>query len=849
MGAVAQRMWRPLSVESLLPLTDRDKRRYFEMATIARSIAIAVLGTVLLWSFRESSPVVLVAVALWMYPGIVVTWIIYRHSGVLAPHVWARDILSMTVFAALVPDYLVVAMMVCLAILSFNCYTAERRTTMLLSIGAGVGMTVAAVVNVSDMSVLGVIVFPLAILAIVLPAQFSADTMHRSLAFNASIADNLDIAMFESAGVPGEPSSMFHLYAGKHRDFGPSISEQGWLDILHPGDHDASDRIDAAVAAGRDYRERYRQLATTGTYRWVEEIGRVERDGDRVRVYGMTRDISAEVEAESQLTRLDLMADMIDISITILRLVDPDDPTSLTVVWENQKAQQVDRGSHVGQRVIDFNRYTFDVERHRGLGFRMAEVATGAPTIRVADAHIRLEGQDRLFSLVCSPLPDLHCAVVMQDVTELWSARSELERVAFEDPLTGLPNRARFRHAIADATVGSMLFVMDLDRFTDVNEAFGHGCGDEMIVEVARLLADAPEGVTVARLGGDEFGILTPPGIGARDELVARIFHALTRPVTLPNGLTLQASASMGITTRTKADSSPDELLRQADVALNHAKRFRNAHEVYDPRTDTSAPHRMMLLGELRRALVSGELELHHQPAIDAATGRISSVEGLLVWRHPSLGLLGAHELTEMVDLSNLNADIVLYSLREAVAHYTAWQRAGKAVPVSINVNGATIHDGSLVAKMIELVRAAELPRHAIGIEISERQLMLGRGLSQASLTQLTEAGIWVTIDHFGSGKSTMASLRRSGANAIKLDRAAIDDLRPVNDDLVSAMVAACKGFGVLLAAEGADDTDTFEWLVSLGVDQVQGAVVSPVVTAEQLQALLLTHEPLSGRR
>ena len=564
----------------------------------------------------------------------------------------------------------------------------------------------------------------------------------------------------------------------------------------------------------------------------------------------MTRDVSAWVETESQLTRLDLMADMIDISISVLRLADPDDPTSLTVVWENQKAQQVDRGSHVGQRLIDFNRHTFDVERHRGLGFRMAEVAAGGPTFRVADAHIRLEGQDRLFSLVCSPLPDLHCAVVMQDVTELWSARSELERVAFEDPLTGLPNRARFRHVIADAPVGSMLFVMDLDRFTDVNEAFGHGCGDEMIVEVARLLADAPEGVTVARLGGDEFGILTPPGIGAREELVARIFHALTRPVTLPNGLTLQASASMGITTRTKADSPADELLRQADVALNHAKRFRNAHEVYDPRTDTSAPHRMMLLGELRRALVSGELELHHQPAVDASTGRISSVEGLLVWRHPSLGLLGANELTEMVDLSNLNADIVMYSLREAVAHYTAWQRAGRAVPVSINVNGATIHDGSLVAKMIELVRAADLPRHAIGIEISERQLMLGRGLSQASLTQLTEAGIWVTIDHFGSGKSVDGGhCAVRGANAIKLDRAAIDDLRPVNDDLVSAMVAACKGFGVLLAAEGADDTDTFDWLVSLGVDQVQGAVVSPVVTAEQLQALLLTHEPLSGRR
>ncbi len=849
MGAVAQRMWRPLSVDALLPLTDRDKRRYFEMVTITRSIAIAVLGTVLLWSFRDSSPVVLVAVALWMYPAIAVTWVMFRHSGVLAPHVWARDIVTMSVFAALVPDYLVVAMMTCLAILSFNCYTAERRTTLVLSIGAVVGMTCAAAVHVSDMSVLGAIVFPLAILAIILPAQLSADAMQRSAAFNASIADNLEIAMFESIGVPGEPTSMIHLFAGVHRDLGPSISEQGWLDLLHPDDRDASDRIDAAVAEGRDYRERYRQRATNGVYRWIEEIGRVKRVGDGVKVYGMTRDVSAWVETESQLTRLDRMADMVDISISVLRLVDPDDPTSLTVVWENQKAQQVDRGSHVGQRVIDFNRHTFDVERHRGLGYRMAETAAGGGAFRVPDAHIRLEGQDRLFSLVCSPLPDLHCAVVMQDVTELWSARSELERVAFEDPLTGLPNRPRFRHVIADAPVGSTLFVMDLDRFTDVNEAFGHGCGDEMIAEVARLLADAPEGVTVARLGGDEFGILVPPGIGARDDLVGRIFHALTRPVVLPNGLTLQASASMGITTKTKADMPADELLRQADVALNHAKRFRNAHEVYDPRTDTSAPHRMMLLGELRRALTNGELELHHQPAVDTTTGQICSVESKLVWRHPSLGLLTTEELTEMVDISNLHADIVMHSLREAVAHYTAWQRAGRAVPVSINVNGATVHDTALITRIIELVQRADLPPNAIGIEICEQHLMLGRGTSLESLRQLSAAGIWVTIDHFGSAITSLSVLRRCRANALKLDRQGINDLKPIGSELMSAMIAACRSFGVLVAADGADTRSEFEWLVELGASQVQGDFVGPTVTFEEIQVLLRAHEAISVRR
>lgn len=849
MARLARALWAPLSARAILPLTEADRVRYFRLAAIIRSIAIGVFGTALMWSFRDRSPWMLAIGVVWMYPAIVVTWMIIRRSGVLAPHIWLRDILSMTVFAAVVPDYVAAAMMTVLAILAFNCYTVERRTTIVLSIVSVIGMIGATSVNVSNMSVVSTLLFPFAILAIVVPSQMSADTMHRSLAFNASIAGSLQVAMFETIGAPGHPSSLHHLFAPEVRGLPPIQTEAEWLDILHPDDITVSEEIDAAVAAGEDYRVRYRQRGDDGDHIWIEEIGRVEKNTEQVKVLGMTRIVTREVEAESHMTRLDRMVDMVDVSISVLRLVDPAEPTSLTVVWENQMASRIEGASHVGQRLIDFNRNTFDVERHRGLGYMMAEVAAGGPSFRVADAHIRLHGENRLFSIVASPLPDQHCAVVMQDVTELWAARGELERLAFVDPLTGLPNRVKLRQAIGDAPVGSMLFVMDLDRFTHVNEAFGHGCGDQMIIEVGRILADAPEGAIVARLGGDEFGILTPPGVGAQNELVARIFHALTRPVNLPSGLTLQAAASMGITTKNRPEASADELLRQADVALSNAKRFRNTHEVYDARKDTSTPHRMMLLGELRRALVSGELELHHQPAIDTKTGMISSVEALLVWRHPSLGLLSTDELTEMIDLSNLNADIVMHSLREAVRHYGDWQRAGRAVPVSINVNGATIHDETLVARIVETVQRAELPRHAIGIEISEQHLLLGQGISQGSLKLLASAGIWVTIDHFGSAITSLSVLRRSHANALKIDRHGLADLRPLDADLMAAMIAACHGFGVLVAADGADDDETLDWLVTLGIDQVQGTVVGTTVPADEMQSILETHVPMTVRR
>lgn len=842
-----QRVWRALSVDALVPLTPADRRRTYRLAAIMRSIAIAVLGTVLMWQFRHSSPFVLAAAAIWMYPGVVVNWLLYRRAGgVIPPNVWVRDIVSFSVFAALVPTYFVPATMGMLAILAFASYTVVRRTVVGLAVLSVVATGVAAVVVGDTVALSAAAFFPLAVLAIVLPSQLLAPTMHRSLAFNESIADALDVAMFESAGLVGQPVSMFHLYASERRGMGPSITEAEWLEILHPDDHAISDEIDRCVAAGEDYHVKYRQLDVSGEYRWIEEIGRVVTNGDHVKVYGMTRDVTRTVSTMEQLTRLDHLAETIEVVISVVRLVDRDDVTSLHVVWENAASRSVGRPRSIsGTRLADIGPTLFEEADGRVIAEVVADVARGGASVRLDDVRIRYPDGLRTCSIVLSPLPNDQCAIVMHDVTELAEARRALEHLAYVDPLTGLPNRARFGEALRDAPVGTMLFVVDLDRFTDVNEAFGHGCGDEMIVEVARVLAEAPDGATVARLGGDEFAILTPPHIGQRDELVARIFQALTRPVLLPNGLTLQASISMGITTKVRVDTSADELLRQADVALTKAKEFRNAHEVYDPRRDTSAPHRMMLLGELRRALVSGELELHHQPAVDSRSGRISSVEALLVWRHPSLGLISARELTEMVELSNLHAEIVLHSLREAVRHWRTWSDAGHPVPVSINIDGRTLHDATLVDRVLEIVREAGVPVHAIGIEIDEGHFAIDSEANCAALQRLRAAGLWLTIDHFGLGKNPLHALRASGANAIKLDRRAVHELLPADDALVAALGAAVHRAGLLIAADGADDEPTFRWLVDHGVDQVQGSYVGALMTDEELLQFVVEHRPL----
>ncbi|MCB0999660.1 MAG: EAL domain-containing protein [Acidimicrobiales bacterium] len=825
-----------------------DQRRFYRLAAILRSIAIALSATALVWEFAGQHPWVAVAVAVWMYPGIAVNWWLYRRLGVIPPHVWMRDVLGLAVFAALVPTYLVPAMMAMLAIVAVVSITVVRRTVRVIAATVVLASLVSAWVGGAEHAVLAAVCLPLAVLAILLPSQLLSQTMQRSLAFNTGIADAMGIAMFESESVSGQPADMIHLYAPESRRFGPAMTEQEWVDLLHPDDTSVSDVIDANVAAGRGYRVRYRQLNEEGVYHWVEEIGRVRRDGQRVHVVGMTRDIDDQIATEEQLVVLERMADTIDIGITILRLDDLDDPRSLVLEWGNRAATGVTLMSEaMGRRLADVLPSLFETaDPHLGVGLVMAEVAAGASSRRIGEVPVPFaDGTLRPCRLIVSPLPDHRCAVVFDDVSELAEARADLERLAFVDPLTGLPNRQRTRRLIADAPVGSLLMVIDLDRFADVNEAFGHGCGDEMIVEVARVLAEAPEGAVVGRIGGDEFGVVAVPGTGERDDLVTRLFQALSRPVVLPNGLTLQASISMGITTKTKADTSPDELLRQADVALAKAKVVRNRHEVYDPRQDTSAPHRMMLLGELRRALLSGELELHHQPAIDTHTGRISSVESMLVWQHPSLGLIPACDLTDMVQRSNLHADILLFSMREAIRHYGAWAAAGHAVPVSINIDATGLRDESLVDRLVALVRSAGLPEHALGVEIDETQLRVERDLSADTLRRLADAGLWLTIDHAGTSRNPLGVLRSYSVDAVKIDGDVCAELRSTDDELIGALVAAVHHVGLLIAAAGADDEETFRWLIDHGADQVQGSWVGALVPHDVLLGMLLAHEPL----
>jgi diguanylate cyclase (GGDEF)-like protein len=815
--------------DALLPMAAADRARLHRAASGLRiAIIVTLLGALIALSLDR--PLwLLVAVALWMLFGVAVTlWTMRRH-GAIPPNIWFRDVVWLSAMSTIVPELLVPGLLCTLAILTFTALTARRQSLVVMMVVAVVGVAIPAAVDGSGPSIVALVFFPISAFAVIMPALVSSTSLQRSHEINERISDELGLCLWETEERPGEPSVANYLYGNTERLLGqPSsivMTNAGWESLLHPDDRHTGSIIDESIHAGRSYSVRYRQRAADGGYRWVEEVGHVEVDtvGVPVKVRGMTHDVTRLVATTEHSEDLDSLVDALATAVGVLRLEDPDDPLSLVIVWQNDAGRRMTGDIPPNTKLYDILPELFDLEHHQGIGYVMAEVALGKRAATLRDGHLDRGGRMRNLSMMISPLTDRRVAICADDRTELQATRIELERLAYSDGLTGLPNRLRFREQLASVPVGVHVVEIDIDHFDDINDAFGHACGDEVIVELARILSDGPGGSTLARIGGDEFGFYVEPGAFHRADIGPRILNALSRPITLPNGLTLQVSASIGITTKAKAGVSVDELLRQADVATNRAKRMRSHVETYDPRNDTSAPHRMMLLGEMRRAIRNHELELHFHPMIECATGRTCRMEGLLRWRHPALGLLPPSDFIEMTEMSNLNPSVVRYTVEAAIAQAAAWRDEGRPMPISVNVGGTTMHDEGLVATIVELVEASGLPRHTFGLELAERQLVLASEITEINLQRLADAGVWLSIDDFGAATSSLLALRKVPAHELKIDKSYVDDLRRGDSSMIGAIVTMALNVGLQVVAEGVEDELSLRWLRANGVAVAQG--------------------------
>ncbi len=420
------------------------------------------------------------------------------------------------------------------------------------------------------------------------------------------------------------------------------------------------------------------------------------------------------------------------------------------------------------------------------------------------------------------------------------------------DALTALPNRLLFRDRLGQEIARSereglrfALLFLDLDHFKTVNDSFGHTTGDAVLREAARRISRCVRGSdTVARLGGDEFTIMvTNLGHAQEAWLISEtIVETLSKEFDV-GGQQCFLSASIGIATFPEDGSTPEELLKSADTAMYRAKASGRAQAVYfEERMNAEAVARLTLDRDLRVAIERGELELHYQPKLDLASGRIVSAEALVRWRHPTLGLIAPARFIPLAEESGFIEQVGHWTLRQACQQMRQWRASGFALDsVAVNVSPRQFRRRGLLRFIRECLDEAQLPPACIEIEITEGLLVERGAAVEELLDALRAMGMSIALDDFGTGFSSMSYLKRFPVRSIKIDRVFIEGLEQGADSeaIVTAIIAMSHALEKRVIAEGVETQAQLSLLKLLRCDEIQGFLVSPALPAEEFERLV----------
>ncbi|AGP54822.1 putative bifunctional diguanylate cyclase/phosphodiesterase [Streptomyces rapamycinicus] len=487
----------------------------------------------------------------------------------------------------------------------------------------------------------------------------------------------------------------------------------------------------------------------------------------------------------------------------------------------------------------------------------LAPPGAGLPTVartalfRQALVGIALLGIAPLIVVVAGDtpllLPLFAVPLVALDST-LWIARVRAEE-QLRDPLTGLPNRQwlleRTWTALDEAEragTRTALVLLDLDRFRSVNDTLGHLAGDRLLLQIAeRLRLALPRGAEVARLGGDEFAVLLPTtdSLTSAQRSARVLVGDLGSPLDL-DGLTLVLEASAGVAVYPDHALDAEGLLRRADVAMYQAKRDRSGVELYEARRDGNTPDRLGLLGDLRRALDAGDVELHYQPKV-GFDGHVAGLEALVRWVHPDRGKVPPDEFISMAESSGLMPRLTEYVLETALGQVARWRADGLEVPVAVNVSPRDVHTPGFAGAVAGRLARHGVPAGALQLEITEHVLLEDPQRAADTLAGLTGHGVKMSLDDFGTGYSSLVHLRRLPVSELKIDRSFVARLAVDNEDaeIVRCTVDLAHSLGLLVVAEGVEDDETWERLRDLGCDAVQGWLVAAAMPPEEMTAWL----------
>ena len=443
-----------------------------------------------------------------------------------------------------------------------------------------------------------------------------------------------------------------------------------------------------------------------------------------------------------------------------------------------------------------------------------------------------------------------------QEIAERKVAEQRLLHDAIHDALTDLPNRAllmdHLRLAVEHAKrregyLYALLF-MDLDRFKDVNDSLGHMMGDQLLIETAKMLAGNLRPTdTVARLGGDEFVVLLEDinNISDATTLADRIQRTLSTSIQL-TGHPVYITASIGIVLSVTGYQQPEDVLRDADIAMYRAKALgKNRYEIFDPAMRDRIMERLKLENELRRALDRRELDVFYQPIVSLKTGRIIGLESLVRWHHPERGLVLPGEFIPLAEETGLIIPLDRYVLREACRQMHEWHAQMPTEPpltVSVNMSGRQFTQPDLIESIELILKDTSLEPPSLNVEITESTIMEDHEYTTNVLSKLQALGVQVQIDDFGVGYSSLSYLARFPLNALKVDRTFIKLMTEDSNYLkiVQAIVMMTHGLGMGVIAEGVETEKQLTQLNALGCEYVQGYLLAVPLDSQKVKELLV---------
>ncbi len=447
--------------------------------------------------------------------------------------------------------------------------------------------------------------------------------------------------------------------------------------------------------------------------------------------------------------------------------------------------------------------------------------------------HVEYKGESYAFANI------LITILAMLAVLFLERARREdvlqaLKYQATHDPLTDLPNRANFvrtlETALADAedTNGSLaVLLLDLDRFKEINDTLGHPVGDRLLQELAaRLTKRMPRHAMLARFGGDEFVLLMTdvPSASAVQSFARSVLEELWQPFWVDEVI-LDVGGSIGAALYPEHGTTPDELLRHADIAMYKAKRHHSGFEVYSSEDDPHSLRSLTLTGDLRRAIDANELELVYQPKVNLRNGTVTGAEVLARWKRVGHGQVSPDEFVTHAEQCGLIFPMTKWVLDTALRQGAEWRRAGYDIEIAVNLSARLLHHAAIVPTVVSLLGKWNYPANRLALEITENAILIDPVRAMGVVAQLADLGVKLSIDDFGTGYSSLAYLKNLAVHELKIDKSFVLGMVENGCDrtIVNSVVSLAHDLGLSVVAEGIETLQTLKMLAEFGCDVGQG--------------------------